>query len=90
MAESFLGMGHRKSIREVVTLAEEQVGKVEGNTRRLLMRSSGIEVVADRPDYTSPFLAYIVRIAASGKAAAELRTSAEACHDLSDCAIDNE
>ncbi len=90
MAEHILGMGHRKSIREVVTLAEEQVGKVEGNPRRLLMRSSGIEVVADRPDYTSPFLAYIVRIVASGKAAAELRTSAEACQDLCDCAIENE
>lgn len=90
MAEHILGMGHRKSVREVVTLAEEQITKIEGNPRRLLARAPGIEIIADRPDYTGPFLNYIIRIGAAGKAASDLHASADSCKEICECAIENE
>jgi twitching motility protein PilT len=58
MAEIILGVGQDKSVREIVTLAEEELRKVEGLPREVKARSESIQLLAARPDFEGPFLSF--------------------------------
>ena len=90
MAEHILGMGARESFCEIIALAEEQIAKIEGFPRRLLARAVGIELVADRQEYTGPFTTYIIRLASTVKAAADAQAAVEPHKDICGCSTQNE
>lgn len=68
MAEIILGVGQKKGIREIVSIAERELLEKEGQPRKVVLRSSAVEVVAERPECTGPFHSYVLRAHAKGYA----------------------
>ena len=61
MAEHILGMGMRESVREIISMGEAQLAKVEGMPRRLVALSGDLDVMADRLEYSGPFTSYTLK-----------------------------
>ena len=68
MAEWILGVGHLKSVRDIVTVGEKELVEKEGRPRRITIRSNSVEIVADRTEYTGPWKHYALRAHAKGHA----------------------
>ncbi|MDZ4859803.1 MAG: PilT/PilU family type 4a pilus ATPase [Candidatus Hydrogenedentes bacterium] len=66
MAEWILGVGRQKSLREIVAIGEKEIIEKEGPPRRLTLRSSSVEMTADRPDYEGPWTNFSLRAHAKG------------------------
>lgn len=61
MAEHILGMGTKKSVREMVSLWNEILGKVEGFPKRIHAKARGMTLRAEREDYEGPFTQFTIR-----------------------------
>ena len=61
MKEVVLGFGQQKSLWSVVQLADEQLRTIHGSPRRMIVRSSGIEIEASRPQFEGEFQSFAVR-----------------------------
>ncbi|MBM3289357.1 MAG: hypothetical protein FJY92_04325, partial [Candidatus Hydrogenedentes bacterium] len=68
MAEWILGVGRQKSIRTIVEIGEHELTEKEGQPRKITLRSSSVEITADRSEYTGPWKRYVLRAHAKGHA----------------------
>ena len=78
MAEHILGMGTKKSIREVVALGEEIIAKIEGHPRILAVRAESLDVLAERPGYTGQFECFELKARVSADNLARVMSAVEA------------
>lgn len=62
MAEHILGMGHKKSVREVIAATEHELSRMEGYPRRIVGRTSVLEVEAEREEFSGTFDRFLLRI----------------------------
>jgi twitching motility protein PilT len=88
MAEHILGMGTRKSVREIIALSEEVLAKKEGNPRRIVIRGKGIEVVADRREHSGPFESFRLSIQNRGEVVEKVQETSTQYEDA--CTITEE
>lgn len=58
MKEVVLGLGQQKSVWSVVEQADEQLRKIHGSPRRLIIRSRGIVIEAARPQFEGEFQSF--------------------------------
>lgn len=68
MADWILGVGHQKSIRNIIEIGEKELVEKEGQPRKVTVRSSSVEITADRPNYTGPWERFTLRAHAKGHA----------------------
>lgn len=68
MAEFVLGVGHQKSARDIIAIAEQELVEKEGIPRTVVARSAAMEIVADRDELEGPFTSYRLRARAKGHA----------------------
>jgi twitching motility protein PilT len=66
MTEIVLGMGRQKSVRSVIALAEAQIRRTLGVPRKITVRATGIEIVAERQEFEGEFTSYVLRLKLSG------------------------
>ncbi|MCP4642357.1 MAG: PilT/PilU family type 4a pilus ATPase [bacterium] len=62
MAELILGVGQHRTAREIVAASEDELRKIEGLARKLVVRTSVAEIVAERDAFDVPFQTYTVRL----------------------------
>ncbi len=82
MAEHILGMGTKKSVREIVALAEQHIGRLEGIPCKLIARTPGLTVEASRPDQTGAFDAFLIRIRKDQPCLNAVREAVADLHDV--------
>ena len=76
MAEYILGIGNRKSVREIVSHAERQLSYIEGAPRWLTVTSQAFTVDARRAEFTGPFQTYTLRIPSADPSVTDLKEAA--------------
>jgi twitching motility protein PilT len=67
MADVILGVGHQKSLLNVLRLAEAQLQKTRGSPRKVIVHAPGIEVQATRQRFDGEFDTFAVRLRIDGK-----------------------
>jgi len=60
--EIIVGTGHQKSLHRVLKIAEEELHRMHGAARRLVLRGSGMEVIATRHKFDGDFHSFAVRL----------------------------
>ena len=77
MAEFVIGTGHRKTIRECVRIIEQHLVRVEGNPRKVLLRSEGFECTAERREFKGEFDQYSLKVRVPTEVANALKALAK-------------
>ncbi len=90
MAEHILGMGTKKSVREIISLSLEILGKVEGFPRKIIAHGATAEITATRPQFKGPFEWYQLRVLASKELDEQLKPIVEQYADVCTFLPDNE
>ncbi|MBI4557279.1 MAG: PilT/PilU family type 4a pilus ATPase [Candidatus Hydrogenedentes bacterium] len=88
MTENVLGLGHQKSVRNVVAVAALELQKNYGLPRKVAARAPGIEVVAERSDFNGDFETFVLRLRVTGPTLDALRAVAAEYTDV--CAMNEE
>jgi twitching motility protein PilT len=62
MKELVLGLGHQKSLWDVLQLADTQLRATHGASRKVTVRAQGIEVEGSRPQFEGEFQSFALRV----------------------------
>lgn len=76
MKEVVLGVGQQGSLWSVVRIADEQLRSIHGSSRRMVVRSRGIEIEAARPGFEGDFQTFTVKFPEAGP---KLREALKGC-----------
>ncbi len=82
MAETVIGTGRHKSIREVAVILSDQLFKIQGAPRKIMARGDTMEFIAERPEFNGAFETFNLRARVSKTAADTLRAVAEEYSDV--------
>ena len=74
MATIIAGIGQQNSFAKVIDIALDELGKTEGDPRRIRADSDGVNFVADRSTFDGKFESFKIQIDAYGKALDTLHT----------------
>ncbi len=89
MSEIILGMGHQKSIRNIVSISDETLRKIRGVPRKVMGHSGSVEFEAERPDYDKDFASFTLRVTAAGPLADKLMEAASELGDACEHAAES-
>ena len=67
MANIIVGVGQQTSLYEVLRIAEEELHQSQGPARKLILRATGLEVIAMRPRFDGDFDSFAIRLRAEGR-----------------------
>ena len=67
VANIIVGVGQQTSLNEILRIAEEELHQSQGPARKLIMRATGLEVIATRPRFDGEFDSFAIRLRAEGR-----------------------
>ena len=67
MSSIIVGVGHQNSLRKVLQISDAELLRTQGTPRRLVLRATGIEVIAGRHRFEGEFDSFAVRLKAEGR-----------------------
>jgi twitching motility protein PilT len=82
MAEFVLGLGNQKSLRGVVSGGEKEIARTQGVPRKVNARAPGVEVAAERPEFSGDFDSYRIRWSGEDAILDQLKAVAETYSDV--------
>lgn len=62
MADTILGVGHQKSIRDIVVLVEDDIRRTQGIPRKISLSAQSITITAEREEFGGPYTSYTLQI----------------------------
>jgi len=62
MAETILGIGHQKSIRDIIRLIEREIRRTHGSPRKIVAKTRPVQIAAEREDFDGSFNSYTIHI----------------------------
>ena len=88
MTEIIVGTGRQKSLSKVISILENQLKSTQGDPRKITARGDGVEVVAERVDFRSPFETFAVHTRVSRNVAGALKAIAAEYSEV--CTLEEE
>ena len=84
-APRILGLGPQQNLAEVVRLAETELQKTHGPSRRLVAVAPGFEVRASRDGFTGPYQSFVIRLHVPAESVAAVKSIP--AHAASPCTL---
>ncbi len=81
MNEFVLGTGYQRNLADVVRIGETHLRRVEGVPRKVTMRSSALDFIAERNDFEAPWSAFHLRFRSDSPLAKDLKQAASELGD---------
>ncbi|GMW01426.1 MAG: hypothetical protein AMXMBFR84_25630 [Candidatus Hydrogenedentota bacterium] len=80
--EFIIGVGNKKTAQQIVSEAEKVLRHKEGVPRKIICRSSAVEIMAERANFESEFESFTVRARAKGYALKCMESAAQSYGDV--------